>query len=555
MDDGLPPQRPAEASTLATGHATSAPTSHRQSRAGWAARLPPSWPLGPVLLVQLLLSIRLLRADTAFEDEASYLWAGHLEWSHWLHGTPIPPFAAYFSGAPVIYPPLGALADSLGGLVAARILALLFMLATTTLLWSSARRLFGLRAAFFAAALFAVLGPTLHLGAFATYDSMSIFLIALAAWLVVRAGERSDATGLLVIAGVVLAIANATAYASTLFDLIVIAIALLTALPRVGTKVAVTRCLTVLIVAAVLITAGLLIGGSTYLHGVDSTTIDRVAGGASPGRVLIDAWLWTGFIVVAAWCAVAISILSRETWVRTCLLAVLAIAALIGPLEQARLQSADSLNKHVGLGALFAAMAAGYAVDKLIAAAPEGRTRLVTLAACIVALALPVSVGAAQSYQFATSWPNSADFVAIMRPLVEHGEGRLLVEDPSIAEYYLHTENQWELWSSTRNIVLPSGASSGGPSTSAGVVGPGNAGTYQLKIEQSYFGLVALNYTDTTALDLKITTDLKQSHHYCVIQVVPWGDNVPPVGIGDYVIWRYQAKRFTPTSSGWSCSP
>jgi hypothetical protein len=554
MDDGLPPQGSAEASSVATGHAVSAPTSHRQSRVGWAARLPASWPLGPVLLVQLLLSIRLLRADTAFEDEASYLWAGHLEWSHWLHGTSIPPFASYFSGAPVIYPPLGALADSVGGLVAARILSLVFMLATTTLLWSSARRLFGLRAAFFAVALYAVLGPTLHLGAFATYDAMSIFLIALVTWLVVRAGERQDATGLLVTAGVVLAIANATAYASTLFDVVVIAMALLTALPKVGTKVAVTRCLTVLIVAAVLITAGLLIGGGTYLHGVDSTTFGRVAGSASAGRVLIDAWSWTGFIIVAAWCAVAISVLSRESWVRTSLLAVLAVAALIGPLEQARLQTADSLNKHVGLGALFAAIAAGYAIDKLIAAAPAGRTRLVTCAACVVALALPVSVGAAQSYQFATSWPNSADFVAIMRPLVEHGEGRLLVEDPSIAEYYLHTESQWELWSSTRNIVLPSGASSGGPSSSAGVVGPGNAGTYQLKIEQSYFGLVALNYTDTTVLDLKITADLKRTHHYCVIQVVPWGDNVAPIGVGNYVIWRYQQARYTPTPSGWSCT-
>ena len=59
-----------------------------------------------------LLSLRLVRADTAFQDEALYLWAGHLEWAHWLHGTAVPPFPYYFSGAPVIYPPLGALADA-----------------------------------------------------------------------------------------------------------------------------------------------------------------------------------------------------------------------------------------------------------------------------------------------------------------------------------------------------------------------------------------------------------------------------------------------------------
>jgi 4-amino-4-deoxy-L-arabinose transferase-like glycosyltransferase len=101
-----------------------------------------------------------------------------------LQGTPLPQFPAYFSGAPVLYPPIGALADSIGGLTGARILSLIFMLGATVALWATTGRLFGRRAAFFAAALFAVLGPTLHLGAFATYDAMSIFLMALAAWLV-----------------------------------------------------------------------------------------------------------------------------------------------------------------------------------------------------------------------------------------------------------------------------------------------------------------------------------------------------------------------------------
>ncbi len=535
MENGRTPRRSAESSTLATDPAAVAPATTRRQASAWWQRLPASWPLGPVLLVQCLLSIRLLRADTAFMDEAAYLWAGHLEWSNWLHSAPIPPFAAYFSGAPVIYPPLGALADSIGGLVAARILSLAFMLGATALLWSCARRLFNRQAAFFAVALFAVLGPTLHLGAFATYDAMSVFLIALAAWLVVRAGERQDATGWLVAAGVVLAIANATAYSSTLFDLIVIALALLTGLGQVGGKAAVTRCLTVLIVTAVLLTAGLLIGGSTYVHGVASTTIHRVVGGASAGRVLLDAWSWTGFVVAAAWCGVVVSLVRREVWMRICLLAVLAIAALLGPLDQARLQTADSLNKHVGLGAWFAAIAAGYAVDKLVRAAPAGRTRLVTCAACVVALALPVSVGAAQSHQFATSWPNSAGFVAILRPLVDHGDGKLLVEDPAVPEYYLHAESQWKRWSSTRNIVLQSGASTGGPSSSAGVVGAGNAGTYGLKISQGYFTLVALNFADTTRLDKQIMADLKHNHHYHLIYVVPYG--TPP---DTYVIWRYE---------------
>ncbi len=517
-------------------------------------RVPSGWPLVIVLAVQLILSLRLVRADTAFVDEATYLWAGHLEWAHWLHGEAIPPFSSYFSGAPVIYPPLGALADSIGGLTAARILSLILMLGATTLLWASASRLFGQRAGFFAAALFAVLGPTLHLGAFATYDAMSVFLIALAAWLVIHGGTRPNATRWMVAAGVVLAIANATAYACTLFDLAVILIAFLVALPEAGRKVAATRCLTVFIVVAVLLTAGLLIGGSTYAHGVYSTTVGRVSGGASPLTVLKDAWVWTGVIIAAAACGVVIAAVRGEGRARIWLLAVFFASALLGPLEQAQVHTAASLNKHVGLGALFAAMAAGYAVDRLIDAAPAGSTRTVTIGACVVALALPVSLGITQSRAFSTDWPNSSEFVAIFGPMVAHSSGRLLVEDPEVAEYYLHAESQWMRWSSTRNIVLPSGASSGGPGA-AGVVGAGNAGTFAAKIAEHYFSLVALNYADTTSLDHKITVDLKHSRHYCVAQIAPYGMELPPVGEGDYVIWQYQAQLVTPTNAtGWSCA-
>ena len=68
------------------------------------------WPLLAVLAVQAALSASLVRTRTAFGDEALYLSAGHLEWSHWLHGSPIPDYQTWFSGAPVIYPPAGAIA-------------------------------------------------------------------------------------------------------------------------------------------------------------------------------------------------------------------------------------------------------------------------------------------------------------------------------------------------------------------------------------------------------------------------------------------------------------
>ena len=96
----------------------------------------------------------------------------------------------------------------------------------------------------------------------------------------------------------------------------------------------------------------------------------------------------------------------------------------------------------------------------------------------MIALVFPLTLGASQSRAFSTDWPNAYSFIAILRPLADHGSGRLLVEDPSIAEYYLPAGSHWQRWSSTRNIVLPSGASTGGPSSTAGVTGAGNAGVF-----------------------------------------------------------------------------
>jgi hypothetical protein len=512
----------------------------RRAGQGWQAAWS-IWPLLIVLAVQAALSVRLVWADTAFQDEATYLWAGHLEWAHWLHGTPIPPFPTYFSGAPVIYPPLGALADSVGGLAGARLLSLVFMLGATALLWAAAGRLYGRRAAFFAAALFAVSGPVLHLGAFATYDALSVLLVALAAWCVIRAGDRGEGTGWMVAAGVALAAANAAAYSSALFDLVVLALALLTAWPT-GVRLAARRCAILLIVVVLLATAGLLAGGRNYLTGIEVTTLARVGASDPVAVVLASAWSWTGLIVLLAVAGAIISWAGRRGWVPTLLLAVLAAAGLLGPVEQARLHTLASLNKHVGLGAWFAAIAAGYAVDRFIAAAPAGRPQALTTAALIVALVFPLSVGASQSRQFSTDWPNATSFIAIFGPFANHGNGHLLVETASIARYYLPSGSQWQRWSSTRNIVMPSGANTGGPSGEAGVTGPGNAGVYAAFITRGYFSYIALNYSDTTALDYQITKDLRASGHYRPVAVVPYGTEVPPIGQGTYVIWRYEAK-------------
>jgi hypothetical protein len=564
MDHGIRTSHQAEPGRLASAPEAIRVASHRRPRSGTSQRtnppgrlrIPAVGQLFLILAVQAVLSLRLIKADTAFQDEALYLWAGHREIALLLHGVPVPPFPTYFSGAPVIYPLFGALTDSIGGLSAARILSLVFMLGATGLLWSTTRLLYGEIAAFFAAALFAIGGPTLHLGSFATYDAMSVFLVALSAWCAVRASqlkasqrpggepveqeqhERGNATGWMIAAGLALAAANATAYSITLFDPVVIGLAFVASVRRTSPRLALRRCLTLLIVLIAGVGLAVLIGGSYYRTGINNTTIQRAPGPDSALTIFADSWFWTGSVAVIAMIGVIIC-LSRRPWTPANWLPLLATAALLlVPTEQASLHTIASLNKHGTMGAWFASTAAGFAIDAFVAWSGAGRTRTMTIGACVVALVLPAKVGISQAQTFATEWPNSTSFTAILGPLVNNSPGRVLVEDPSIAEYYLKAGTDWKRWSGTRNIVLPSGKSTGGPTQNAGVVGPGNAGVYAVFIQEGYFSLVALNFADTTALDKAIRADLRHNRRYHIIDVVPYGPEH-----GTYVIWRYEPRR------------
>ena len=183
-----------------------------------------------ILVVQALLSLRL--QNTAFQDEALYLYFGHLQLDHLVSGTPVPSgFTEYFSGSPVLYPVLAAAVESVFGLAGARALSLVFMLGATALLYSLTRLLFNERAALCAAAIFATTQYTLFLGNLATYDAAVIFLLALAAWIVVRTAPRSAILAC-ILAAPVAALAVAVKYAALMFLPTVVMLAALAAFPH-----------------------------------------------------------------------------------------------------------------------------------------------------------------------------------------------------------------------------------------------------------------------------------------------------------------------------------
>ena len=237
-----------------------------------------------------------------------------------------------------------------------------------------------------------------------------------------------------------------------------------------------------------------------------------------------------------------ISWASRRGWAQTWLLAVFTAAVVLGPLEQARLHTLASLNKHVGLGAWFGAIAAGYAVDRFIAAAPAGRAQAVTCGACVVALAFPVTLGASQSRALAPTGPTPPAFIAILRPLADHGSGPYWSKTPP-SPVLPARRRQWQRWSihpqhhpAVRHQHRPpdqQGSVRRGqprhlrPNTSAGATSPTSRSTSPTPPPWTIASPTSFIMTPTTAPS----------------PVVPYGTEVPPLGQGTYVIWRYEPKR------------
>jgi len=502
------------------GHRGDAAVSRGAGR--WPGRIGPAgrrWPLLAVLAAQAGLSLRLIWSNTAFQDEALYLRAGHLEWAWWLHHAPIPNFPAYFSGAPVIYPPLGALADGIGGLAAARILSLCFMLGATSLLWATTVRLYGQRAAVLAAALFATMAGTQFLGAFATFDAMALFLLSLAVWLGVRSAGcqlRARIT-LLIASGLTLAAADAVKYATTLFTPVVFIVVALAVRRRHPGGAWLAAALAALGSWLALAAAAILAGGHQYWLGITTSTLARPGSDIPVTTVIQRAYVWTSLILVLA--AIGAVLSSRGEARGKFLPAVLVAAALLAPAEQARLHTTVSLEKHVVFGAWFAAIAAGYAMARFSRVDP-GRGWAVVLALPIAASTLFGSMGqAAALYRV---WPDSASLVGVLRSAAGSHPGDYLAEDYDVEAYYLRAEVPWPRWSSTYYFTYP-GALPGAPS-------------YQAAISSHFFSLVILDFGDTAATDNQITADMSHAGGYYIL-----------ARVGPYTIWA--ARRPAPARS------
>ena len=351
-------------------------------------------PLLAILGVQVVLSVRLLRNVGASGDESLYIYAGHQEVYTIFHGGGSPYYEDWFSGSPVIYPLLAAMVDHLGGLVLAREMSMAFMLATTALLYATTRRLFGYWPAVTAAALFAVLGITQGLGVLATYDAMSLALIAFAAYCAVRAGD-GGALWLLAVPSALLG-ANATAYATVLFDPVVIGLAAVV-LHRQGWLCMTQRAASLTTATGFALAGTAVLAGTGYLHGAMFTTLSRTGGtagedfgwpAATPLQVAQLSWSAYGLIACLGFVALAAALLLERNHSRLLLLALLALAGTLVTIVNMRLRSSISLVKHDDFGAWFACIAAGYALARAAELARTWQGKVPVIGVCLIAVVL-----------------------------------------------------------------------------------------------------------------------------------------------------------------------
>ncbi len=457
-------------------------------------------PLTLICAVQAAGSLALVWSNTAFTDEADYLRVGHLIIGHWLHGKSWP--AGYadkvMSGSPMAYPPLGALADSAAGLAGARIASLAFMVAATVLVFHTAARLLGKTEAVIAAALWALSEPVLRL-AFATYDPMSVLLVALAAWLAVEAAYRRGRPVLVLCSAAALGLAVAVAYSAIAITPVVVAFAFLTWWYRFDVRLAVSWTATLTAVAAAVF--ALVITASRSWAGIAFTVFDRSVNDYQDAALILgDVARASGLVILLAVIGAAAATRERDLPFRL-LLVALGATGFVVPAAQLYMQTGWALDKHVAYGMWFASIAGGYGCVAIARWLREAgiTSRATVLAAGLTALA----VVAAANWQLASltfrSWPEATSFVASFERVAPRNHGMIFGSaQKRVAAYYAPEGAQWWLWKAT--------AMSLDPTSTRGVPRDRWYSYFAAKLRTTGYGLIALFYRRRPGMRLPAST-------------------------------------------------
>lgn len=483
--------------------------SERSTRRAWVSR----GAVAAICCVQALLSLRMRNSASA--AEARYLLFGHQEIAHLVHGAPLPGnHAPALPGVPALYPVLGAYADGFGGLGAARAISLVAMLLTTMLLYMMTRRLFNEQVGVYAAALFGAAEAAVLAGNLATPDAMSLCLLALACWIVVRTASWHWPAYLLAVPAA--GLAAGTSYWAVLFLPAVGLLGVLAAVPYLGLP-ALARLLVPTVLVGGIFGARLLAAGRAYLTAAVGTTATRSPGSGLWLRILSDSGKWGGLVAaLAVFGAIRYAIqprilpgediaLAGTRYRRIGLGVVLTGTAVLALAVQLYLNSENSLDTRLAFGLFFTAPMAGVGLASLVG--EHYRRAQIAVLAWTAALML----GLVQSGQIFGSWPDSASMVRELSRYLGPGD-RYLVENDDVALYYLRDNPDAQPGQFTSTSVITYRSAGGEVLT--------GTPAYLAALRAGYFHVVIYDGTVTGTRDLSLAAELISNPGYRLVATV-----------------------------------
>jgi uncharacterized membrane protein len=252
----------------------------------------------------------------------------------------------------------------------------------------------------------------------------------------------------------------------------------------------------------------LLAGREPYFTGLTRTFKLSTDSNLLRGNVLGDVTSWLGVLLVLA-LAGLLTLLAAARRDRAAFGplagtgALLLIGGLIAPLYQYALHSNLSLDKQSDVGAVFAAVPAGWLLTRAAQTAAQPRLLTTALTAVLaLAVAVPMGIsGVAQATTLANAWPNSTEMISVLRPLVQRGSQDYLVEDAAVAEYAIGGKKvSWTQWHDTTSCAWSVHGKT--------ITG---AAACSAAISADYYSIIVLDYAETPKLDAEIYPAISES--------------------------------------------
>ncbi|MGB3772788.1 MAG: glycosyltransferase family 39 protein [Rhodococcus sp. (in: high G+C Gram-positive bacteria)] len=456
----------------------------------------------------------------AFQDEGLYLFMGHRMIEHVMQGVHVTEYpGSYFSGAPGLYPVIGAMVESFAGLQGARILSLVFVMGCVVAIYSAGRDLFGRNAGLIGAGAFAINGSVVFVSHLATFDALAIMLLAIAFKLTTFSATR----GMFLLApvvGFVLAAMFFTKYGTAVFIPGVTALGAALCWHRLQWG-AVRRALLGVAAAASSVFFVITFWAPDLMGGIMSTTASRTPiSPASTERLLDHVITWAG-----PWLALAV-LGAVVMWRRPVVALLLLAMSVATAVQHIRIHEETSLSKHLAFGLVFAAPLIGALGARFLATSRWIGVPFIAL----VAVSLG-SMGLTHSQQFLTTWVDDGAVVEQLREDIPRVPGKaVLGEEPSAQRYELRGELAPILWTDTFSF---------GYDNLTGIE------AYEQAIDQSHFGIIYLTLN---------TANGKLINSYLTSEETPYrlSAKVPFTRYdefaGYYLVWTPKVLEGSPTN-------